>query len=142
MCSIVRMSNTRHPDFGQHHPSSLHQTIHDTLLVSPYQLYRQERSGLFSEQFATNNPAKAVEAFLAQNPAFEHGCLRLWNDRQQRICASIVWRGEETEFGFTVYRRVNRFHDELLAAIAHQSLIPFEPVDRLHQWGIQIREAA
>jgi hypothetical protein len=129
--------DTRHPN-----SNLIPMILAEATSVFRYQLYRQERSGLFSAQFETNNAAKAVEAFLAQNPAFEHGCLRLWNHREQRICASIVWLGDETEFGFTVYRRVNRFHDDLLAAIAHQPMTPFQPVDRLHQWGIQIREAA
>lgn len=129
--------DTRHPN-----SNLIPMILAEVTSVFRYQLYRQERSGLFSSQFETNNAAKAVEAFLSQNPAFEHGCMRLWNHREQRICASIVWLGEETEFGFIVYRRVNRFHDELLAAIAHQPMTPFQPVDRLHQWGLNHRNAA
>lgn len=102
----------------------------EATLVFRYQLYRQECSRLFSSQFETNNAAKAVESFLSQTPAFEHGCMRIWNHREQRICASIVWLGEEMEFGFTVYRRVNHFYDDLLTAIApHHSQILYPAKD-------------
>ena len=128
---------TRNP-----HPNLIPMSLAEATSVFRYQLYRQEPSGLFSSQFETNLAAKAVEAFLAQTPAFEHGNLRLWNHREQRICASITWHGEETEFGFTVYRRVNRFHDDLLAAIAHQNVVPFEIHDRSRHWSLHGRDAA
>ena len=128
---------TRNP-----HPNLIPMSLAEATSVFRYQLYRQEPSGLFSSQFETNHAAKAVAAFLAQNPAFEHGKLRLWNHREQSICASITWHGEETEFGFTVYRRVNRFHDDLLAAIAHQHVVPFEIHDRSRHWSLHGRDAA
>lgn len=78
---------------NEHHNSSiapLPRILAEATSVFRYQLYRQKRSGLFYTQFETHNAAKAVEAFLAHHPAFEHGWMRLWNHREQRICASII----------------------------------------------------
>ena len=88
--------------------------------VSRYQIYRQTRTGTYTVEFKTDSAAVAVEAFLNQSPAFEGGELRLWNDREQRVSASVEWSTEKTDFGFPVLDRTNVFHDRLLGLIVRQ----------------------
>ena len=92
----------------------------ETATVSRYQIYRQTRTGTYTVEFKTDSPAKAVGAFLNQSPGFEGGELRLWNNREQRVDASVEWRTEKTDFGFPVFNRTNVFHDRLLGLIARQ----------------------
>jgi hypothetical protein len=92
----------------------------ETATASRYQIYRQTRAGTYTVEFKTDSAAVAVEAFLNQSPAFEGGELRLWNDRKQRVSASVEWSTEETDFGFPVFNRTNVFHDRLLGLIARQ----------------------
>ena len=88
--------------------------------VSRYQIFRETRTGTYPVEFKANSAAVAVEAFLNQSPAFEGGELRLWNDREQRVSASVEWSTEKTDFGFPVFNRTNVFHDRLLGLIARQ----------------------
>lgn len=88
--------------------------------VSRYQIYRQTRTGTYMVEFKTDSAAEAVEAFLNQAPAFEGGELRLWNQREQRVSASVQWGMEKTDFGFPVFNRTNVFHDRLLGLLARQ----------------------
>lgn len=92
----------------------------ETATVSRYQIYRQTRTGTYPVEFKTDSAAEAVGAFLNMSPAFEGGELRLWNNREQRVDASVEWRTEKTDFGFPVFNRSNVFHDRLLGLIAHQ----------------------
>ena len=84
------------------------------------QIYRQTRTGAYTAEFKTASAAEAVEAFLDHSPAFEGGELRIWNDREQRVSASVEWSTEKTDFGFPVFNRTNVFHDRLLRVIARQ----------------------
>ncbi len=95
-------------------------TSAEAATVSRYQIYRQTRTGTYTVEFKTDSAAVAVEAFLNQSPAFEGGELRIWNDREQRVSASVEWSPEKTDFGFPVFNRTNVFHDRLLGLIARQ----------------------
>ena len=48
-----------------------------------YQVYHQNRSGVFTPGFKSDSAGEVVEAFLKQAPAYEGGELRLWNHRAQ-----------------------------------------------------------
>jgi len=87
-----------------------------------FQIYRQGQAGNYHPEFSTDSPEEAVEAFLAESPAFEGGELRIWNTREQRPGASIQWVSEKTDLMFPVRRRLNVFHDPLMAVIARQLL--------------------
>lgn len=89
-------------------------------IESRYQIYRQTRTGTYTVAFKTDSAVEAVEAFLNQSPAFEGGGVRIWNQREQHVGASVHWGMEKTEFGFTVFNRTNVFHDRLLGLIARQ----------------------
>lgn len=82
--------------------------------VVRYQIYRQNRAGLFLPGHRTDSAPEAVEAFLNQAPAFEGGGVRLLDHHDQRIVASVEWRTEKTDFGFPVHHRANRFHDAMI----------------------------
>jgi len=88
--------------------------------TSCYQVYCQTRTGAYQVGFNTDSPVEAVEAFLTQRPAFEGGEIRLWNRREQRIAASVVWLPQRTAFGFHVNHRANIFHEAGLDGIAHE----------------------
>ena len=77
-------------------------------------------TGTYTVEFRTDSASEAVEAFLSQSPAFEGGELRLWNQREQRVSASLQWSLEKTDFSFPVFNRTNVFHDRLLGVIARQ----------------------
>ena len=85
-----------------------------------FQIYHQTRTGAYTAEFKTDSAAEVVEAFLNHSPAFEGGELRIWNDREQRVSASVEWSMEKTDFGFPVFNRTNVFHDRLLGVIARQ----------------------
>ena len=85
-----------------------------------YQIYSQTRAGVFAPGFKSDSASEAVEAFLKQGPAFDCGDIRLWNHRSQELSASVDWRTEKTDFGFSVHHRINLFHDRLLGVIARQ----------------------
>lgn len=87
-----------------------------------FQIYRQGQAGNYHPEFSTDSAEEAVEAFLAESPAFEGGELRIWNTREQRPGASVQWVSEKTELMFPVRRRLNVFHDPLMAVIARQLL--------------------
>ena len=89
-------------------------------IESRYQIYRQTRTGTYTVAFKTDSAAEAVEAFLNQAPAFEGGELRIWNQPEQRVSASVEWNMEKTDFGFPVFNRTNVFHDRLLGLVARQ----------------------
>src|SRR4051812_7353170 len=82
-----------------------------TAMVSRYQIYRQTHSGSYTVPFKTDSAVEAVECFLNQPPAFEGGELRIWNHREQRVSAFVTWSTERTEFGFSVFNRINVFED-------------------------------
>ena len=86
--------------------------------VARYQIYRQNRAGLFLPGYRSDSAPEAVEAFLNQAPAFDGGEVRLFDHREQRLIASVEWRIEKTDFGFPVHQRVNRFHDAMLEQLA------------------------
>jgi hypothetical protein len=83
-----------------------------------YQIYRQNRAGLFLPGHRTDSAPEAVEAFLNQAPAFDGGEVRLFDHRNRRMVASVEWRTEKTDFGFPVHHRVNRFHDPMVEQLA------------------------
>ncbi len=87
-----------------------------------YQIYRQNRAGLFRPGHRTDSAPEAVEAFLNQSPAFDGGEVRLFDHRDQRMVASVEWRTEKTDFGFPVHHRVNRFHDAMIEQLAAEVL--------------------
>lgn len=103
--------------------------------TSCYQIYRQTRTGAYQVGFRTDSPVEAVEAFLTQQPVFEGGEVRLWNHREQRIAASVVWLPERTAFGFRVNHRANVFHEAGLDGIAHEIR---EREAIRHQMGISV----
>lgn len=86
--------------------------------VARYQIYRQNRAGLFLPGYRTDSAPEAVEAFLNQAPAFEGGGVRLLDHHDQRMVASVEWRTEKTDFGFPVHHRANRFHDAMIEQLA------------------------
>ncbi len=90
--------------------------------VARYQIYRQNRAGLFLPGHRTDLAPEAIEAFLNQAPAFDGGEVRLFDHRDQRMVASVEWRIEKTDFGFPVHHRVNRFHDEMIEQLAGEVL--------------------
>ncbi len=86
--------------------------------VLRYQIYRQNRAGLFLPGYRTDSAPEAVEAFMNQAPAFEGGGVRLLDHHDQRMVASMEWRTEKTDFGFPVHHRSNRFHDAMIEQLA------------------------
>lgn len=87
--------------------------------VAQYQIYRQNRAGLFLPGYRSDSAPEAVEAFLNQAPAFDGGEVRLFDHRNQRMVAAVEWRIEKTDFGFPVHHRVNRFHDAMIEQLAN-----------------------
>ena len=85
-----------------------------------FQIFRQARAGNFMPEFRTNYAPKAVEMFSIMAPAFDGGEIRMWDQREQRTCASVHWDTEKMEFGFLVHHRTNVFHDPLLGLIARR----------------------
>jgi hypothetical protein len=85
-----------------------------------YQVYCQTHIGTYTAEFKTDSAADAVQAFLHLSPAFEGGELRLWDHVEGRLGASVEWRKEKTDFGFTVSNRTNVFQDRLLGLMARQ----------------------
>lgn len=85
-----------------------------------YQIYAQTRSGVFMPGFKSDSVVEAVEAFLKQAPMIAGGEIRLWNHRTHEMGASVEWRKETTDFGFSVLRRSNLFHDRWLGVVARQ----------------------
>lgn len=83
-----------------------------------YQVYRQNRAGQFLPGYRSDSAPEAVEAFLNQAPAFDGGGVRLFDLREERMVASVEWRTEKTDFGFSVHHRVNRFHDAMIEQLA------------------------
>lgn len=86
--------------------------------VARYQIYRQNRGGLFLPGYRTDSAPEAVEAFLNQAPAFEGGGVRLLDHHDQRMVASVEWRTEKTDFGFPVHHRANRFLHAMIEQLA------------------------
>lgn len=88
------------------------------LKASRFQIYRQTRAGNDVAGFQSESPSEVIEAFLLAKPLFDGGELRIWDRRDQRAVASVVWRSEETDFGFAVRHRTNLFHDRLFGLVA------------------------
>lgn len=104
-------------------------TIRETSVISGaavsaarYQIYQQNRAGLFLPGYRTDSAPEAVEAFLNQTPAFDGGSIRLFDHRSQHLVASVEWQMEKTAFGFPVHHRVNRFHDATIQQLASEVL--------------------
>jgi hypothetical protein len=87
-----------------------------------FRIYRQGQAGNHHPEISTNSAEEAVEVFLAESPAFEGGDLHIWNTREQRPSASVQWVSEKTDLMFPVRRRLNVFHDPVMAVIARQLL--------------------
>ena len=85
-----------------------------------YQIYRQARAGNYKAEFTTDSAVEAVESFVSTSPAFDGGAIRIWDHREHRVSASVLWMTEKTDFGFHVQSRTNLFHDGPLAVIARQ----------------------
>ena len=85
-----------------------------------FQIFRQARAGNFMPEFRTNSATEAVEMFSIMAPAFDGGEIRMWDQREQRTCASVHWETEKVDFGFLVHHRTNVFHDPLLGLIARR----------------------
>ena len=85
-----------------------------------YQIYRQARAGNYMAEFKTDSATEAVELFAVMSPAYDGGAIRIWDQREQRVGASVLWATEKTDFGFHVQSRTNVFHDASLALIARQ----------------------
>ena len=101
-----------------HEPSSI--TGPDAAAsVARYQIYRQNRAGLFLPGYRTDSAPEAVEAFLNQAPTFEGGGVRLLDHHDQRMVASVEWSTVKPDFGFPVHHRVNRFHDAMIEQLAN-----------------------
>ena len=100
------------------HPTSSITGPDAVATVARYQIYRQNRAGLFLPGYRTDSAPEAVEAFLNQAPAFEGGGVRLLDHHDQRMVASVEWRTEKTDFGFPVHHRANRFHDAMIEQLA------------------------
>ena len=101
--------------------------------ASRYQIFRQARAGNFMAEFKTDSAAQAVEMFAIMAPAFDGGEIRMWDQREQRTCASVHWETEKTDFGFLVHHRTNVFHDRLLGLIARQMEVREEMRAEVHQ---------
>jgi hypothetical protein len=113
-CSIMKTTPT-----AMHHSAERNGSGPD---LPHFQIYRQGHAGNYHPEFSTDSAKEAVEAFLAESPAFEGGELRIWNTREQRPSASVQWVTEKTDLMFPVRRRLNVFHDPVLAVIAGQLL--------------------
>ena len=87
---------------------------------SRYQLYCQTRSGTYEVASTTDSSTDAVRAFMQQTPDFEGGEIRLWNQLDQRVSASVQWTTINDDMGFPVFKRANVFHDRLHRLIADQ----------------------
>jgi hypothetical protein len=85
-----------------------------------YEIYRQSRAGYYTAVFSSDSAVEAVERFIKENPEFDGGEMHIWNNRQQRVCASIKWAISSTEFGFPVHHRADAFYDDDLALIAQK----------------------
>lgn len=96
------------------HPET--QPVH----VPRFQIYRQSRAGNFMAELKTDSPTEAVEMFAIMSPAFDGGEIRIWDNREQRVCAAVEWQREDTAFGFSVRHRHNVFHNPMLAVLARQ----------------------
>ena len=108
-------------------PNSSMKTTHTTssitgpdavATVARYQIYRQNRAGLFLPGYRTDAAPEAVEAFLNQAPAFEGGGVRFLDHHDQRMVSSVEWRTEKTDFGFPMHHRANRFQDAMIEKLA------------------------
>mgnify|MGYP001605712637 CR=1 FL=1 len=71
-------------------------------------------------EFKSDSPSESVAMFAIMAPAYDGGDIRLWDNREQRIAASVIWHRQPTEFGFVVPQRTNVFHDRMLGIIARQ----------------------
>ena len=100
---------------------------------SRYQIFRQARAGNYLTEFKTDSAAEAVEFFEIMSPAFDGGAIRVWDHREQRVCASVQWKTEKTAFGFPVRTRENVFHDRLLGVLARQLLMREETREAIQQ---------
>ena len=96
-------------------------------------MFRQARAGNFMAEFKTDSATQAVEMFAIMAPAFDGGEIRMWDQREQRTCASVHWETEKMEFGFLVHHRTNVFHDPLLGLIARQMEVREEMRAEVHQ---------
>ena len=92
----------------------------DGLKASRFQIYRQTRAGNYVAGFQSDSASETIEAFLSAAPFFEGGELRIWDRREQKVAASVVWGREKTDFGFAVRHRTNVFHDRLIGIVARQ----------------------
>ena len=90
------------------HPTSSITGPDAVATVARYQIYRQNRAGLFLPGYRTDSAPEAVEAFLNQAPAFEGGGVRFLDHHDQRMVSSVEWRTEKTDFGFPMHHRANR----------------------------------
>jgi hypothetical protein len=86
-----------------------------------FEIYRQARAGNYQSVFNADSAAAAVGAFLSVSPAFEGGELIVWNHQEQLTSASVHWFPEKVNLALPVNRRLNVFHDPVLAALAHQA---------------------
>lgn len=96
------------------HPET--QPVH----VPRFQIFRQSRAGNFMAELKTDSPTEAVEMFAIMSPAFDGGEIRIWDNREQRVCAAVEWKRESTAFGFSVRHRNNVFYNPMLAVLARQ----------------------
>ncbi len=71
-------------------------------------------------ELKTDSPTEAVEMFAIMSPAFDGGEIRLWDNREQQVGATVEWHREATAFGFSVRQRHNVFHNPMLAVLARQ----------------------
>lgn len=85
-----------------------------------YQIFRQARAGNYMAEVKTDSPTEAVAMFAIMSPAYDGGDIRLWDNREQRVAASVEWHRQHTEFGFQVPQRTNVFHDRMLGILARQ----------------------
>ncbi|MFH1497253.1 MAG: hypothetical protein ABII82_05440 [Verrucomicrobiota bacterium] len=90
----------------------------DGIKTRRFQIYRQAHAGSYVSGFQSDSASEAIVAFLSATPIFEGGELRIWDRREQKVAASVLWGREKTDFGFAVRHRINAFHDPLLGRLA------------------------
>lgn len=100
-------------------PAATHPEI-QPIHVPRFQIYRQSRIGHIMAELKTDSPTEALEMFAIISPAFDGGAIRVWDNREHRVCAAVEWRREATAFGFGVRHRHNVFHNPILTVLARQ----------------------
>jgi hypothetical protein len=87
-----------------------------------FEIHQECYSGFYVTTFRAQSVQAALDAFLEQRPAFEGGDVRVLDRYDNRILASVEWHMGNTDFGFAVYLRVNRFSDWIIEQLAHEVL--------------------